>query len=260
VYGLFARILDGPAVINDPSQFSDVYTRVTNVSAYIKATPGVIKHLQNKVKVIASEYIIDPMLYLGYKFHVRIMCIAFIGEDNELSVWVKNTGMVVPAAAVYSAGNFDSAEIHDTHLTSNTPLAGIYPDVLTAANTDVGTLTAANTDGYALSGIGNIAVRPSAVNDLIKKLFTVMRPWINKYPEAENAYDLYGIDIMFKADGSARLIEVNNLPGYPGGLLGSRTSFDSAAFDRDIFSSIMATAFSEVFEKKGDSSLVTRVL
>jgi hypothetical protein len=151
--------------------------------------------------VIASEYIINPMLFKGYKFHMRVYyLISYI--NNKFASFMLEMGKIIHAGQPYTTTKPFTKIVHDTHLDNSgdyfwpddftpelTPeLMHIYPDILDQIKT-------------ILKCVSNIV----AHSDFKQK-------WL--YNEHDNGFLLMGVDIMVDATGRAFLIEVNNKPGF----------------------------------------------
>ena len=163
-----------------------------------------------------------------------------VTANNTVKVWMKNIGLIAPTADKYVDGDYSNTRIHDSRIRSNIAMRGYYPQDLPNAPV-------------------------SELNDMLKKVFTVLAPRIGKYPEAENAFTLFGADIMITAENIPKLIEINDLPVF-------QYRFDTAngctaeeaetarKFDEDIFDSFLASVFTEVFYPAGDPKLITRLI
>jgi len=155
------------------------------------------------IMVIGTEYITDPYLCYprgetegagahGYKFHVRVHIIAMRGK-NGASAAMLPTVRVITAGKPYRSASYSDPGIHDTHEKSN------LADGMTLAEMD-----------------------PSGELDLnlviaMKELMTAVRPLIKKYDEVEElGYGLLGVDVMFREDKSAVVLEINEEPAIGG--------------------------------------------
>jgi hypothetical protein len=192
------------------------------------------------VEIIASEYIRDPMMYHGYKFHVRIFVVALVqgdGAGTTRKYWVGNAGVIAPAGEKYIDGDYDNTMMHDSHFSKNPSLIGLYPDDL--PDVDV-----------------------SRVNAMIAKVFCVMTPHIKKFPEAENGYDIYGLDVMLTADGEPKLLEINRFPSFLADDKFRNPRVDIDLLRYDIYDMVIQTAVAEVFGEdsvRTERSLTTRL-
>lgn len=201
-------------------------TRIATTQAELEtAYDELVKHgnpyrPKDIVEVIGSEYIRDPMLYHGLKFHLRIYVVVYI-DNTRLKAWVANAGRIIPGAVKYVAEDFANAQIHDTHRDRNPTMIGTYPSDLPDAD-------------------------PARVNSTIADVIRAVAPNLKKYDETDAGYMLFGIDVMIRADGTPVIIEFNRFPSL---------SSPNALFDI-----VIASAFSEQFGPTGDPALVTEIV
>jgi hypothetical protein len=188
------------------------------------------------VKIIASEYIRDPMLYRGYKFHLRLYVVIAV-SDARHAVWIKNTGLIIPAAREYHDGDYENTLIHDTHSDSNPDMIGVWPRDLPTAD-------------------------PVRIMDMIKTAMTAMLPHIHKYPETKTGYDIYGVDVMLTRDGVPKLLEVNRFPGFLDNTDRPNESLDPTQWRFEILDAVLGSVANDVFGDISDSitSTVTRLI
>jgi hypothetical protein len=139
-------------------------------------------------KIIASEYIADPMLVDGYKFHLRIYMLCVCLADGTQTLTMLRTGLVIPAHEKYQRGDWSNADIHDTHGRDNRGLM-LFP-----------------------RDFGGDEMFDKVV-DALKRSVVPLLPKVRLYPESTNAYEMLGADIMFTADGQLKIIEINDTPG-----------------------------------------------
>lgn len=168
----------------------------SNVLAKSKLT----KHLQIIDRIfldgtIVSEYITNPLLFNGRKFHLRCY-IAIIYKNNKWTYSFFNQCNILTAKLLYKNSDWSNKNIHDTHLESSLD-DYVYPDDFNLKYND-------NIINYINIQLNIIAlcIFKIAVNTGIKK-----------YPETENAFELYGFDCMILDDFSVILLEVNNRIG-----------------------------------------------
>lgn len=203
-------------IATSTAELQNLYKKLSNPTA-----EAIIDSRIKTPVVIASEYIVDPMLYKGYKFHLRLYAIIMISEDREF-VWFVNEGTIVPAAKPYQADDWANEDIHDTHLSRNPALIGKYPANL--PQVPLSTLTAFFTE-----------------------VFGVLLPHVRKYAEVKYNYDFVAIDLMITADGHPKVIEFNKYP--------------SRKVQHTFINYIIAGPVREVFGPKyGDPALVTKII
>ena len=150
--------------------------------------------------VIASKYIINPLLFRGYKFHLRMYyLISYI--DNIFNSFFLEEGDILTAEKPYTTDKPFLKEVHDTHQTSSDD-DYFFPKDLISGN----------------------GISSKSVEDLIKQMRDIMKcvsriikkdnsKWL--YPEQDNGFIIMGADFMIDATtGNIILIEVNYKPGF----------------------------------------------
>jgi hypothetical protein len=139
--------------------------------------------------VIESKYIDNPLLYCGKKFHLRIHVVIMI-TGNKKYAWLARRGSILVAEKDYVNDDYGNTDIHDTHLGTDRD-HGEFPD-----------------DAFP-------DVKYETVYIAVKKLMDVILcdEEIKKFPDQHVAYSHYGMDIMFRSDGSPVIIEINRIPG-----------------------------------------------
>lgn len=213
--------------------------------------PADMPYYSKNVEIIASEYIRNPMLYRGYKFHLRLYVVYLVTNDAS-HAWLKNTGIIVPAGEPYVDSDYANTKIHDSHFDKNPQLIGLYPDDIND------TLCAVRLPGVENTVI-NTAKIASSVQTMLRDVFRVMSPFVSKYREAQNAYDMYGVDVMFDGE-TPKLLEINRFPAFFVGdeLINAR--IDTSIWNSELFDTVVAGAVHEVFKVGGaNSELITKL-
>ena len=164
--------------------------------------------------VIASEYIINPLLFNGLKFHMRVYYLISYIKGN-CSTFILNIGDIIHAKEPYTTDKPFTKAIHDTHQGSSedyfwptdlpTNIKKLYPDIFTQIKTILKCITQiiTNTD--------------------------IKQKWL--YPEHKNGFLVMGADFMMDESGTVYLIEVNNKPGYTYNKRENNIKFSKLLFD-----------------------------
>lgn len=204
------------AVVTSQQEFDREYDRLlldgakrNQVRATVAASNAVI---------IASEYIMAPMLYRQRKFHLRVYLMLRVDADGTKKAWLLREGQIVPALDRYVAGDWANPRIHDTHMGSN-PRIGKFP-----------------------ADLGDAAL--DAVLGMFKAAIPHLMPHIKRYEEIEYNYDIYGCDVMLTAAGAAKLIEINRFPGLYHFYANPTTAMFPERMLRGLFGAIMPGVFS----------------
>lgn len=132
--------------------------------------------------LIASRYIINPMLYNGKKYHLRSFFIYRVDSRGDGVRWdVFNRSRVVTAKMPYVEGDWANKLIHDTH--SGTTEHNIFVDT------------------------------PPEVSHIANALGEIMmRSNVRPYEESKVGYEVFGLDILPSPSG-LKLLEVNSRVG-----------------------------------------------
>jgi hypothetical protein len=162
-------------------------TVVTNDRELEDARKELTKRFKN---VIISEYIQNPLLYEGKKFHLR-MYILINSEPFSWSFW--DQGKAMTAKLKYKKGDWTNKLIHDSH-GETTPKDIYFPeDILPKDKYD-----------YVYKQMKTIL---GAVSEIIK-------PYVRCYEESKYCCEVFGIDFMITDDYTVKLIEINAEAGY----------------------------------------------
>ena len=146
------------------------------------------------LRALLSRYILNPLCTAdGFKFHVRLHLLVVVTPAAR-RVGVYNEGEMFLSKQPYRAGDFASAEIHDTHVRHQKPRT--FPDDFPGG-------PAAAEDFRA------------KVLRLLDRLFTLAFPRIDWYrAESDGSFELYGGDFMMDAAGRVFVIEINSKAGF----------------------------------------------
>jgi hypothetical protein len=142
-----------------------------------------------------QDYIRNPALIDGYKFHIRMHAIVF---NKPYEVYLQNTGEYSYAKEQYVKGDWTNPDIHDTHVyVKDDEEREFFPTVLPDDWTPrIGT--------RAMNGIRN------AVHTIFTKERDFKPDW-----NAKNGFYMFGVDVMFDKTNPI-VIEVNKNAGLDG--------------------------------------------
>lgn len=164
--------------------------------------------------VIVSEYIDDPCLYDGRKFHLRMYFLVCLGAPGRKLTWslfghdktrdeLFPCAKILTAAQPYQHAHYEDPAIHDTHAKS-TPGALFFP-------THTAHIT--NINGAPLSNFAPNVYEQVA--NICGVLAEILRPHARTYAESAYGFEVFGLDVLLAgADPRAILLEVNDRVGY----------------------------------------------
>lgn len=166
-------ILDGPAKI-------EMFKKMNSA------------HKQN---FLINEYITNPLLFKGRKFHCRMTFIAS-SINGYYRTYLLPNGRIVTAKSQYKTADFDNTDIHDSHLKS------------TDADYNLPNSFPANIKKQYVS------ITWPKIQEIFKNVSRVLERHCKPYPNAKNAYELFGADVMITDAFEPLLLEVNEHPSY----------------------------------------------
>ncbi len=166
---------------------------IREIKGTMAASWGAAKQdkLRAKMRVwVLQEYIINPLLYNGHKFHIRHY---FYYVPGGKSFYLA-TGEIAPAKNKYIQGDWQNKDIHDTHFYgSDGPL---FPASLHLSTQQL-----------------------ASVNKQIAELYTGILEMVTGhgkcYKESKSCYEIFGVDLMLTDDYKLKLLEVNEKIGMP---------------------------------------------
>jgi RimJ/RimL family protein N-acetyltransferase len=136
-----------------------------------------------------QEYIENPLLVDGRKFHLRVL---FLYRAKGFSFWFKKIPVYL-AAKKFVYDNFDDHEIHISHYSEKEPARYIE----------------------------DLSFNKKQLINIIKQLKIIMSDLADKIKDAGcyerdsiRCYEIFGIDLMLTDDLDLKLIEVNSKVGF----------------------------------------------
>ena len=160
------------------------------------------EHTYHGNNVIASRYIMNPLLYKNKKMHLRMnYLLTYI--NNQFNTFFIDTGKIITSLQDYNIKKPFLPKVHDTHF-KYTKTDILFPNDI---KTD---------DFNKIVNISNIMKQMRTILKYTTKVLTKVIP-INKktllYDNQENGYLLTGVDFMIDDNGKVILIEINRTPG-----------------------------------------------
>ena len=154
------------------------------------------KKIINKYEnIIISEYITNPMLYNLRKFHLRTYFLVSI-INGKYKTFFYELYELFTAAKPYNNNDYTDKDVHDTHFKS-TPLDIQCPDDLEPSIRD----------------IFNKNIYPKMKNCMLY-ISKLMENHTTPYPQAKNAFEIFGCDFLVKDNYDVVLMEINDKTGF----------------------------------------------
>jgi glutathione synthase/RimK-type ligase-like ATP-grasp enzyme len=138
---------------------------------------------------VLQDYILEPDLYNKHKFHIRVNVVMILRKNKQFELFVSNTCFIVTSLKTYTKENLTNKEIHNTHFYKRTDLP-IFPKDLP--------------DGWTKK---EGEQKMEEIKNIIKYIFTNENNFVPAW-KAENAFYLFGADIMFE-NKQPYLLELN---------------------------------------------------
>jgi hypothetical protein len=160
--------------------------------------------LEYKTGVSLTEYITNPMLIKGRKFHFRAY-IMFTLINNIFKAYLLDIGGIYTAKLPYRNEDWDNKDIHDTHLGSSYRKDLLFPDDL-YGNTTPNIYNRKDFD-----------IIYNNARETCSHVAAIAVSNIHNYNNTRNTWEIYGIDLLVREDLSVFVMEVNSAyTGYEG--------------------------------------------
>jgi len=141
---------------------------------------------------LLEDYIMDPDLKNGYKFHFRILIIVIVEQNKPIEVFISEYKFYTVAKEKYKKGDWQNKKIHDTHYTPGKIMTfpDTYPDNWTVEDSNKAILD---------------------MNNIFTKIFKNRNDFKPEW-NAKNGFEIFGADIMF-SNKKPYLLEINAKTG-----------------------------------------------
>ena len=159
--------------------------------------------------VIVSEYVINPMLYTGRKFHLRTYFLISI-INGKYKTYFYDIYELFTAKNPYTNIDYADKDVHDTHFAST------EGDILCPRDLDPSLKNIFSTKIYP-----NMEVCMSYISKL-------MEGHAKPYPQAENAFEVFGCDFLVKDNYEVVLMEINDKTGFTMNKVETKKTFSAA--------------------------------
>lgn len=151
-------------------------------------------YLNKYESAIASEYIANPLLFHGRKFHLRVYLMVRTHPTYEYYIFPR--ARIMTAKAPYKNSDYKNKDIHDTHLAS-TEKDYWFPQ-------DLAAIYSREYTDYIEQQINVVG---TAVGEILR---LVAKP----YEESQAAFEIFGMDILVNDKLVIKLLEVNEKVGF----------------------------------------------
>jgi len=135
---------------------------------------------------VLQEYIIDPLLLKGKKFHIRGY---YLVHQNKK--YLMDEGRIILAEEKYTQKDYQNKKIHNTHTLGSEKYVKYYP-----------------------KDLKNSKKIQKQLEDLFS-LVGKVDEYFKCFSESKDCYQLFGFDIMITEDYQVKILEVNSGPGVP---------------------------------------------
>src|SRR5207253_2060120 len=166
-----------------------------------------------------SAYLTDPLLYQGKKMHLRIAVL--VTSWGSFKLYGKSG--VITAKLPYVEGDYKNKDIHDSHRSSTTTFA-VFPDSFLMEPSEESPLPSLplqsesqtssdsfpslplQSESQTSSDSFPVAKMTEGIDKIYNLITKAIRGKVRSYEESKFAYELLGLDVMFRKDGSAVLL------------------------------------------------------
>jgi hypothetical protein len=148
-----------------------------------------------------TEYVTNPLLYIGRKMHLRAYML-FTIINNTFKSYLWEYARIFTAKNVYKNEDWTNKDIHDTHYDSSIKKHLIFPDDL-YGHTTPNIKNASDCD---------IIYKNSC--ECVEKISRIGVSNIYNYSNTKNSWEIYGIDILVKDDLNVFIMEINKYTNY----------------------------------------------
>lgn len=162
--------------------------KITNVGKQKLLKSNVIKEW------LIEDYIEKPLLIYGKKFHIRVLCLIFI-ENNNILFYLFDKFFIYTAVKKYTLNKLNK-NVHNSHISTNNELKKAINEYN-------------KLDSKILKNIKDQII-------YLCKYIKTLLPNMKCYPETKNCFQHIGFDFMVTNNHQVKLIEINQRPGVKG--------------------------------------------
>jgi hypothetical protein len=144
---------------------------------------------------LLENYVVDPDLKEGYKFHFRVLTLVKVKLGKPIEVFISNHKFYVKAIEKYKKEDWNNKNIHDTHYSRMKRIT--FPEELP--------------DGWNNNDANKCI---NEMNNIVKKIFTGQTEFKPDW-NAQNGFEIFGTDFIF-SNKKTYLLEINSKTGIKG--------------------------------------------
>jgi glutathionylspermidine synthase len=158
------------------------------------------QHLEKNTKFknwVLQDYIDNPSLFDGYKFHLRVWMVLLQYRNKTRKVYMFPQSRITMAGKKYESDKYDDDDIHDTHLDRNPARKHFFPEEIP--------------DGWKQKDADKAQKQMAEILTTVMQTTKDMPFMIGA--NGNNGYYIYGVDFMFDNKKNPYLIEINEKTG-----------------------------------------------
>ena len=167
---------------------------VYNESTFNKAKTLIYKSMY-KSGISLTEYITNPMVIRGRKFHCRSYFM-FTLFNNKFRAYLLKQSQIYTAKDMYKNADWSNKDIHDTHFKSSYRNNLVFPDDLYGETTP-------------MISEKDIDIIYNNSRMLCKEVSKIAVSNVYHYSNTKNTWQIFGIDLLIKDDLNVVIIEIN---------------------------------------------------
>jgi hypothetical protein len=204
---------NNPYIVKDSTSFGQKGVHIITSLEELEIYQHNLKHTLG----IISEYLINPLLWNGKKFHFRIYVGVYVNSNGTRKVKIFNNSnyafKVFIAKEDYKPNHFDNIDMHITGLKST-----LKRHQWQVVDADAKSADAKSADFYFLESNlpPNTTFKSinSAIEEMFNQLITPILPKFEIYPECDAGFEIFGADVMLDDKGNPYVLEINAKIGY----------------------------------------------
>jgi len=186
--------------------------------------------LSRKYKyILASDYIINPLLFESKKFHLRMYWMVYPDTNNQYKHSLLKIGKIITALHPYQNNDWHNKRIHDSHFKS-TIQNRYFPNDL----------------GLPMEITDNLFQQ---MTNILEVAFAVLLPNIQCFEDTKYGFEVFGCDFMITTDLIIKCIEINAKHDYGVNDLQKENSVGHNYFCKEFYNWIYSTAIVSIFNE-----------